>query len=191
MTNEQRKDVADASWGQEPMAMCPHCGRTWFYAAIHHAEIPGMIPNHAYPATPVGGRLCPGSGQGPRNPESDRRPLWKDLPDGRKPTEHERKSTADVSPGLAAVWPSESQEKGMLADAGILEKCGPETSPLADAALHIKALLARVRELEAEVKRLTPYHEAVASLARQICCPKTTPEQMMQQILGGEEYGAR
>jgi len=56
--------------------MCPHCG--WRFDALLAHDNSGLVPHHAYPPTPVGGRLCPGSDQAPRNPESDRRPLWKD-----------------------------------------------------------------------------------------------------------------
>lgn len=51
--------------------MCPHCGKVFDKAS-------NLVPNHAYPETPVGGRLCPGSEQNWRNPLSDKRPLWKD-----------------------------------------------------------------------------------------------------------------
>jgi hypothetical protein len=68
--------------------MCPHCG--WRFDALLAREC-NLVPRHAYPPTPVGGRLCPGSEQGPRNPDSDRRPLWKDLPGAREPTDHERR----------------------------------------------------------------------------------------------------
>ena len=48
--------------------MCPHCGHVpaWLYLFR-------FIPEHTYL-----GRKCPGSGQYPRNCETDRRPLWKD-----------------------------------------------------------------------------------------------------------------
>lgn len=68
------------------MLQCPHCG--WIYSPDEQAEllrrrrlsldVYALVPHHAYPATPVGGRLCPGSEQHPRNPEADNRPLWKD-----------------------------------------------------------------------------------------------------------------
>ena len=53
--------------------MCPYCG-----------EISGrlkfsLIRIHHFPL--LSGEKCPGSEQIPRNPESDRRPLWKDLPE--------------------------------------------------------------------------------------------------------------
>lgn len=56
--------------------MCPHCGKRF---SIDRLDV-YRIPDHAYPRSPVGGLLCPGSGQAGRNPETDRRPLWKDLP---------------------------------------------------------------------------------------------------------------
>lgn len=62
-------------------SMCPHCGRLFCRGQMGWQGAPGLIPEHAYPATPVGGHLCPGSGQVPRSPESDRRPLWKDDPE--------------------------------------------------------------------------------------------------------------
>ncbi len=51
-------------------SMCPYCG--WQYNGA------GLVPHHTY--GPFDAQDCPGVGQGPRNPESDRRPLWKDLP---------------------------------------------------------------------------------------------------------------
>lgn len=47
---------------------CPHCG-------LVYARKRGiwLVPRHKY-----AGRRCEGSGQVPRNPESDKRPLWKD-----------------------------------------------------------------------------------------------------------------
>ena len=46
---------------------CPHCGR--IYPNLRTA----LIPRHQ-----LGSEVCPGSGQYPRNAESDKRPLWKD-----------------------------------------------------------------------------------------------------------------
>lgn len=51
--------------------MCPHCGQLF----TEHCE---QIPTHDYP--PLCRSVCPGSGQHPRNPSSDRRPLWNGLP---------------------------------------------------------------------------------------------------------------
>ncbi len=52
------------------MSMCPHCGRR-----VPSTELIGgrLVPIHAY-----GLLYCPGSEQNPRNPETDKRPLWKD-----------------------------------------------------------------------------------------------------------------
>lgn len=47
------------------MIMCPHCG--WLFDAT------GLVPDHDVPQ-------CPGSHQNPRNPETDRRPLWNGNP---------------------------------------------------------------------------------------------------------------
>lgn len=47
-------------------SMCPHCGQLFRSSSL----IP--IHDEAPPARAV----CPGSGQNPRNPLSDRRPLW-------------------------------------------------------------------------------------------------------------------
>ncbi len=83
--------------------MCPHCG--WRFDALLAHDNPfgsGLVPKHDL-MTAQGERIksageCPGSNQAPRNPESDRRPLWKDLPGERSPTEHERQA-----PALCAV----------------------------------------------------------------------------------------
>jgi hypothetical protein len=58
-----------SDWTQ---AMCPHCGACWPYAELVNAlPIHNRIPVHYHDR-----RECPGTGQHPRNPESDRRPLW-------------------------------------------------------------------------------------------------------------------
>lgn len=53
------------------MKMCPHCGELFPDAAE-------LIPTHDYPKPCRS--VCPGSRQHPRNPESDRRPLWSGNP---------------------------------------------------------------------------------------------------------------
>jgi hypothetical protein len=53
--------------------MCPHCGKVF-----DPVKGDGSIPSHSWPE-PLR-QVCPGSGQHPRNPLTDRRPLWKDLP---------------------------------------------------------------------------------------------------------------
>ena len=55
--------------------MCPHCG--WRFDVRLSHKNNDLVPAHYYPAYSV--LLCPGNNQGPRNPDSDRRPLWKDL----------------------------------------------------------------------------------------------------------------
>jgi len=55
--------------------MCPHCG--WKYdpdvTLASSVGISGweLVPPHAYPATGIAGRLCLGSEQQPRNPETE------------------------------------------------------------------------------------------------------------------------
>lgn len=61
------------------MSMCPHCGWQYDQAAEEKKRknpIPGKVPTHDYPK--MCRSVCPGSGQVPRNPETDNRPLWKD-----------------------------------------------------------------------------------------------------------------
>ena len=62
------------------MLMCPHCG--WQYDPQKFSK-PGddgrpfaLVPTHDFPKPAR--QVCPGTEQHPRNPESDRRPLWKD-----------------------------------------------------------------------------------------------------------------
>lgn len=50
--------------------MCPHCGLRYDRQICGD----GLVPVH-HAAEPTRG-VCPGSGQVPRNPETDRRPLW-------------------------------------------------------------------------------------------------------------------
>jgi len=59
---------------------CPHCGREYSQQACRP-----LIPGHTIEIkeeqptmTVISGKRCPGSGQTPRNAESDMRPLWKD-----------------------------------------------------------------------------------------------------------------
>lgn len=49
--------------------MCPHCG--WRFDIARGR----LVPPHGCEGHAV---QCPGTGQNPRNPESDKRPLWKD-----------------------------------------------------------------------------------------------------------------
>lgn len=51
------------------MSMCPHCGRLFTQLVKGR-----LIPTHDHP--PPCRAVCPGSGQNPRNSETDRRPLW-------------------------------------------------------------------------------------------------------------------
>jgi hypothetical protein len=51
--------------------MCPHCG--WKYPLYQARN--SKVPPHASIANEP---YCPGTGQNPRNPESDMRPLWGD-----------------------------------------------------------------------------------------------------------------
>jgi len=55
-------------------SMCPHCGKLFARAGL------ALIPIHADHGNGDRPRECPGSGQLPRNPESDRRPLWNGKP---------------------------------------------------------------------------------------------------------------
>ena len=68
------------------MLMCPHCG--WQYDPAAFVGKPG-VPRSPYALVPphdMVGRTnddpdpgtCMGEEQHPRNPETDRRPLWKD-----------------------------------------------------------------------------------------------------------------
>ncbi len=57
---------------KEILSMCPACGKLIGRVDMMLAEpIPGLIPRHD-----SAGAECAGTGQSPRNPESDRRPLW-------------------------------------------------------------------------------------------------------------------
>ncbi len=50
---------------------------------------------------------------------------------------------------------------------------------------------ARVEELEKNLPWLLRCEAAIKSMAAQFLCPKTTPEEMVDQILKGDEHGAR
>lgn len=49
--------------------MCPHCGRLF-------RKTGKLIPVHGLLEMLPRASCCPGSEQVPRNPESDKRPLW-------------------------------------------------------------------------------------------------------------------
>lgn len=88
--------------------MCPHCG--WCYDPQKYAK-PGddgrsfaLVPGHdfgkgdgVYPFS------CPGSEQCPRNPETDRRPLWKDLPVGHDAGPNPPAPESDPTNGVEVV----------------------------------------------------------------------------------------
>lgn len=63
--------------------MCPHCGETFdgCSSALIPVHVMKLSPGQdvVFRKTAIQYRInCPGSGQIPRNPESDKRPLWKD-----------------------------------------------------------------------------------------------------------------
>lgn len=51
--------------------MCPHCGVLFECRRLKHGR---LIPTHDYPKPCRA--VCPGTHQNPRNPETDKRPLW-------------------------------------------------------------------------------------------------------------------
>lgn len=85
--------------------MCPHCG--WRFDALLAHSNNSLVPAHEYP---LGSRQsCQGSNQTPRNPDSDRRPLWKDMTPAKDealtfkgPTQAEREEMKRLNPVLAA-----------------------------------------------------------------------------------------
>jgi hypothetical protein len=96
------------------------------------------------------------------------------------------KTSVATEPGSTArrfepVWPFPELEKQMLQDAGWQELS--HHSFARDTACHIKALLARVRELESKLPWLLRCEEAMRSMAAQFLCPKTTAEEMVEDIL--------
>jgi hypothetical protein len=70
------------------LLMCPHCGWKYDPQQYRRPDDDGrafaLVPAHDWQLwSPVRGQFgveCPGTEQCPRNPEADRRPLWKDLP---------------------------------------------------------------------------------------------------------------
>jgi hypothetical protein len=92
-------------------------------------------------------------------------------------------------------WPDEKLEVKMLADAD-------RKHPSHDLACHVKALLSRVRELEESVlvqqsqvvamqrlegllrcEWLLHCEAAIKSMAAQFACPKTSPQELVADIL--------
>jgi hypothetical protein len=65
------------STSNETMLICPFCGWKYRPREYQPALSPHeFVPHHPYPQP--GGSWCPGTEQHPRNPETDRRRLWKD-----------------------------------------------------------------------------------------------------------------
>ncbi len=56
--------------------MCPHCGRRF----SQRQRVNGLVPKHELTRGEYYQIWCPGSEQNPRNAETDKRVLWKDLP---------------------------------------------------------------------------------------------------------------
>lgn len=147
--------------------MCPHCG--WRFDALlaHQNKFgAGLVPEHAYPRYgPVGGRLCPGSNQNPRNPESDRRPLWKDLPNERAPTDHERKAFP-----LPPLTPGNWRVTGPTGDGDgwrIHDPSGRERARYADTqvmAEHCAMGIEHADRQAAEIERLRAGLEMIAQI---------------------------
>lgn len=79
--------------------MCPHCGSL---GPVDPET--GLVPTHDWPK-PMR-QVCPGSGQKPRNAESDRRPLWNGQPNPWPLTEAEQLDLRPIS-GEHAVTPPE------------------------------------------------------------------------------------
>lgn len=76
---------------------------------------------------------------------------------------------------------TDEQLDGMVRDAQIVQRVlaktgSPCTSPVADVCLHVQALAS-------EVDRLKPFEQAMRSMAAQFVHPKTTAEDMCEQIL--------
>lgn len=118
--------------------MCPHCGLLFGYADLRDR----LIPGHAVRGYKTG-MYCPGSNQNPRNPETDRRPLWKELPDGRKPTPHE----AAPGTGIAAVpHPEEEVDVTDGVDAETVRACTREIEWLDDHIARLGESLRAARE---------------------------------------------
>ena len=67
---------------------------------------------------------------------------------------------------MSDIWPSAELEKTMLSDAQTIEETVRIPCPLLDAACHVKALLRRVRELEAKNARLRAACEPFAHQAK-------------------------
>ena len=111
-------------------------------------------------------------------------------------TPEQRKEVADRSWGQDPpkrpdpVWPSEELERQMLADTGEMVAGSIAWHKAPDLACHVRALLVRVRDLEAEMARLRRYEQAMQSMAEQFISPKTTAEEMVADILK-EPRGAK
>jgi hypothetical protein len=71
--DEAWKILQESREKEQTASMCPHCGE--LFVQLDN----GLIPSHFDSAFEVHG-ICAGTGQGPRNPESDRRPLWNGKP---------------------------------------------------------------------------------------------------------------
>lgn len=115
--------------------MCPHCG--WLYDIGRGP----LVPPHGCEGHAV---ACPGVGQIPRNPESDCRPLWRDLP-----PEATRPDPCDwidmAAAGIRSRWLQWEQEAGELATSQQSTMAGEEH-------LH-RCLVNYLRHMEANHSR--------------------------------------
>ncbi len=89
--------------------MCPHCG--FLFPARG-----GLVPIHKWEKEPKVCVRCPGSEQAPRNPLSDRRPLWKDMtPEKEEAVTFREKPTEQVAVTEAGTnfhtWGRDNLEK--------------------------------------------------------------------------------
>ena len=133
--------------------MCPHCG--WRFDALLAKD--GAVPVHKWEPEPRRSVRCPGSEQAPRNLESDKRPLWKDLPEERR--SHEQFEWSD----LPADWAMRSHGHVAPRPDGVLARCGgPALCPTCQLERHYLKLLESYR------KATTPRHLAVKQLALDI-----------------------
>jgi len=87
--------------------MCPHCG--WIYPSSRSDN--GMVPRHT-----EDGAICPGSEQTPRNPGSDRRPLWngEQSPAQEAAADAEQAESCERQASREADGPTLAQVQGML-----------------------------------------------------------------------------
>ncbi len=135
--------------------MCPHCG--WKFDA---AQCKGLVPPHMWERGPKDCIRCPGSEQAPRNPDSDRRPLWKDMTPEKEEAMQWGPKEFQPKPHEPVVAPTASHEALVAEAICRISKGKTESNPTV--VLPMNSAAALLRELEGLRELADKYADAFA-----------------------------